>query len=374
MENSPDGSYYKIVHFNYLDGVRGFLALYVLCVHLYITMNTPGILAVFNCEGVHIGVFGFFVLSAFLLTYKMLNDLKKSQTFHDIILIIFKYLIRRFFRIYMPFAIFVLSLNFQKIKEYHNKSNTIPNLLMLDRALYSHLWTIPIEIKYYFLIPIVCLVFHRSKKYWLLTLSASISISFVLYKYVHFTSSDVYYGDSNKLYPRFPIFYTGSVVALLFFKYENWTNFKNFLSSKNLRFFITILSFIMCYYILRNLSKYYSPEVNMFDDSIHPGPKLDFLLFLMLIGAPNSFTKLFSENYFLTRMGHYSFGIYLWHPMCIQIVRSNLKYFDKEADAIGCVLILSILCGYFFNQFIEKPMMKLGNKVDSIFNSNLLNY
>ncbi|CAF0755120.1 unnamed protein product [Brachionus calyciflorus] len=374
MINSMEGSQNKIVHFNFLDGVRGFLALYVLCVHSYITMNTPGFLVVFNWSAVYIGVFGFFVLSALLLTYKMLNDFKKSQSFYDIITIIFKYLIRRFFRIYMPFAFFALCLNFEITKGYTKNLNTIPNMLMLDRASNSHLWTIPIEIKYYFLIPIVCLVFHYSKKYWPLTLIASVLASFLLYSYVKYTHRDVYYGDSNKLYPRFPMFYSGSIVALLFFKYENWseTKVKKFLSSKYFKFLITILSFIMCYYILRKLSKYYSPQLNMFDDSIHPGPKIGFLLFLMLIGAPNSFTKLFSENYFLTRMGHFSFGIYLWHPMCIQIVRNNLKYFDKEADAIGFVIILSILCGYLFYQFIEKLMMNIGNFfIQKVNSSNL---
>ncbi|CAF1083144.1 unnamed protein product [Brachionus calyciflorus] len=137
-----------------------------------------------------------------------------------------------------------------------------------------------------------------------------------------------------------------------------------------MKFLLTIVNFVTCYYNHRKLSKYYLPNLDLFKDSIHPGPRIAFLLFLMLIGAPNPFTKLFSDNYFLTKMGQFSFGIYLWHPMCIQIVLNNSKLFTKEFDAILCVLGLSVLCGYLFYVFIEKPMMNLGNyfiqKVNSI--------
>ena len=68
--------------FEFLDGFRGVLALWVLVHHL----GLQGDLKYFDLTGYYIGVVGFFILSSFLLTYRLLcqfnekdNDLKKKS-------------------------------------------------------------------------------------------------------------------------------------------------------------------------------------------------------------------------------------------------------------------------------------------------------
>ena len=68
--------------FEFLDGFRGALALWVLIHHL----ELRGDLKYFYLTGYYIGVVGFFILSSFLLTYRLLcqfnekdNDLKKKS-------------------------------------------------------------------------------------------------------------------------------------------------------------------------------------------------------------------------------------------------------------------------------------------------------
>jgi peptidoglycan/LPS O-acetylase OafA/YrhL len=60
----------------------------------------------FHGPGIFVGVIGFFILSAFLLTYRLIIDYERAP---DIRACLFKtahYFIRRFFRIYLVFVLF----------------------------------------------------------------------------------------------------------------------------------------------------------------------------------------------------------------------------------------------------------------------------
>ena len=49
---------------------------------------------------------GFFVLSSFLLTYRLLVDFNRASDYKALLLITLKYAIRRFLRIYVAFFLF----------------------------------------------------------------------------------------------------------------------------------------------------------------------------------------------------------------------------------------------------------------------------
>ncbi|RNA19703.1 O-acetyltransferase oatA [Brachionus plicatilis] len=332
--------------FDYLDGYRGFCALTVVIHHIVPFHSGKGDFRIFVMAGFFIGVFGFFVLSAFLLTYKMIKELEKCESWNQTVEAILKYFIRRFFRIYVPFMFFVtcVKLGPEYVKGNYKEYNTWLNLAMLEPALANHLWTIPIEIKFYFMIPILCVGFKLSNKYWMPVFLSSIGVMYWLYQtHLYYSASDAKLPTSNKLYVRFPIFYSGSLVAFFYYKYEICENkCKNLVKKRFSRFFIGICSFLMAIYGIMHFSPAYNPRINIYKDSLHPGIKFSFLLFFMLIGAPNDFTRLFSDNFFLKKLGKYSFGIYLWHPMCILVLKHHK--FDRQLDAIAVVLAFTLFC------------------------------
>lgn len=108
MKSPPCGG---MSHFKFLDAYRGLMCLMVVVTHSShsIRYNTK------NLEFVNMfvklvrtcGLAGFFLLSSFLLTYRLCNELDKvplrsKQT----ALIISKYFIRRFMRIYVVFFVY----------------------------------------------------------------------------------------------------------------------------------------------------------------------------------------------------------------------------------------------------------------------------
>lgn len=88
--------------FNFLDGYRGSLALVVIISH---SCQSPESMILANFSQKY-AISGFFLLSSFLLTYRLLNDFYKKKSYK--IFAILQYLIRRFFRIYIIYVLFVL--------------------------------------------------------------------------------------------------------------------------------------------------------------------------------------------------------------------------------------------------------------------------
>jgi len=97
--------------FDHLDGYRGFLAILVVLHHCTDHFQLyDNDYKIFAGAGNFVGISGFFVLSAFLHTYLLLKNLEKSTCLKDVCLVVVKYAIKRFFRIYVAFVIFTTTL------------------------------------------------------------------------------------------------------------------------------------------------------------------------------------------------------------------------------------------------------------------------
>jgi peptidoglycan/LPS O-acetylase OafA/YrhL len=93
---------------DFLSGLRGILALNVVLAHHFyaIKAGDSELISVIRSLAGPFAVIGFFVLSSFLLTYRLLIDFKKSAKFEQTIGIIIQYFTRRILRIYVPFFVF----------------------------------------------------------------------------------------------------------------------------------------------------------------------------------------------------------------------------------------------------------------------------
>jgi peptidoglycan/LPS O-acetylase OafA/YrhL len=137
--------------FDFLDGYRGFCALIVVLHHMTQYFGIKGDFLVLRNTGFYFGVVGFFVLSSFLLTYKMLSDFYRIDekclrtSLSKMSVIIRNFFIRRFFRIYIPYVVYVTLCKFGPeifCGNYRRKYyNQWLQLILLQPVGKNHLWT-----------------------------------------------------------------------------------------------------------------------------------------------------------------------------------------------------------------------------------------
>jgi peptidoglycan/LPS O-acetylase OafA/YrhL len=140
----------KRPNFENLSGYRGFLALVVLLEHTSLKLDW-GDLYVFGFMGQYVGVYGFFVLSAFLLTFHLLSDFHEASSNWIIMLRTLQYAIKRFFRIYLVFLLMWSLIIYEPTKSwlklYNDSFGSLSTAMKLGYIGATHLWTVSEPLK-----------------------------------------------------------------------------------------------------------------------------------------------------------------------------------------------------------------------------------
>lgn len=137
-------------HIPALDGLRGLAVLLVLLDHASDAGMRLSAGADLNRAGKY-GVYLFFVLSAFLLTLPFCQDTGPNITSARMWL---NYFLRRFLRIFPLYALVLLALIAMHKAE---AQDFVTHLLLRDG--HHQFWSIPVEVKYYLLLPMVGVTF-----------------------------------------------------------------------------------------------------------------------------------------------------------------------------------------------------------------------
>ncbi|ASV84518.1 acyltransferase family protein [Ochrobactrum quorumnocens] len=138
-----------------LDGLRGLACLIVVVGHAFGSswawVSWPGLMG-----GIpRIGVWLFFVLSAFLLTHRLLEE---SVSLVSLV----RYTIARLTRIVPPF---VIAVGFYRLIDPDGfETNSQMLCVLMLQAPYKHLWTIPVEMKFYLLLPFIVIALKKLTK------------------------------------------------------------------------------------------------------------------------------------------------------------------------------------------------------------------
>ena len=345
-----------------LDGLRGLAVLFVFLSH---TSNTgvyliPGL----NFSGIGTyGVFLFFILSSFLLTYPFLvkrGDVLTKQYFSN-------YFLRRFLRIY-PLYMFYLIMALATTLIFSTVLNTskptgIPLPLTFDEFLLqlslqqgkSITWSILVEFRYYFLLPIVAIVYSILLKNKLLPSALFTILLIVTAQYLW-----PYDENTNKasLGKYLPVFFTGSFLSVLHF---NWEKIKQKSRKAEILFeIIGVISFIFIILltpsILPLLTQKEVPISLLHSQFILFSILWGTILFASINGA--GILKKIFENKFLRYIGFISFSFYLWHLVGIRII--------KQIDDIlppfllgYAMLIITILMSHISYKKIEVPASRI---------------
>ena len=144
----------KLKNFEFLDSFRGLACLSVMINHSFFHYERFSLMS-----GFYFGVIAFFLLSAFLLTYRLIIQYEAANyKLHTIIQVTVNYFITRFFRIYVTLVIFCVIYAILEYAIFGDKDQmgVLFGAVMLNRNVilsghggkYGHLWTIPIEVGY----------------------------------------------------------------------------------------------------------------------------------------------------------------------------------------------------------------------------------
>ncbi|WCM53512.1 acyltransferase [Pseudomonas sp. WJP1] len=144
----------KTNHYQGADGIRGFACLIVLLVHASAFFFADTFKALAGAG--KIGVWLFFVLSAFLLTSKF-----ESSGFSRYSL--FTYALGRFLRI-VPIFTIVAFLYYWLGTANIGTAQDLQNAILFKQG-FAHLWTIPVEFKFYAFLPIFAFLLISAKRF-----------------------------------------------------------------------------------------------------------------------------------------------------------------------------------------------------------------
>ena len=376
------------IYFEGLNGLRFFAALAVIITHVELIKgvfkfkhywNNP---IIFNLGG--LGVYFFFVLSGFLITYLLLSEKQKFNKIE-----IKQFYLRRIFRIW-PLYYFIIIVGFfilpqyscfhisylQKDFESHFYGNLFLYLIILPNLAYSmfsavpnigQVWSIGIEEQFYILWP---LIIAKSKN--IIKTLVYIMIGLILLKIgilvLGFFVHDATWYISLKKFvamSKFECMALGGIGAVMLF---NKHVFLKYFLNKQLLSLSLIL--IPCLIFLT------PPSIQ---DGIHLAYSFLFLVIIIHVSAGK--VKLNLENDVLNYLGKISYGIYMYHFMVIPFVLWLCKrYLIVDSEVLMNIIIytltilLTIIVSGLSYKFFELPFIKMKSKYSPIKSGKLADH
>ncbi|GMF32682.1 unnamed protein product [Phytophthora lilii] len=352
----------------FLDGVRGTAVIFV------VTQHSGYMKDLFMGA---VGVDAFFVLSSFLLTMifmkKSIQLIAQEATYRKWAFTLADYFSKRFFRVYPLFAVLSIALWIMPFS-YKNQYFLVskPEDFNLFQTLTFHpehrhylMWTLPLEISYYFILPAFVLVVLKLARFWW--------ISFIpLYIWViHeglYKTRDNFYRQPLKLH--LPTFVAGSMAAVLYVKLDAWIKTHSLEFRKlhivGLRVVEAVLIAAYLSVVFRGLFfNWLSMPLPPQNHYMMPftSVKLSLLIVIEMI-QPSTVSQIF-EWIVLRYFGKISFSVYLLHVFVIftKPIKHDHNYYDRILESFGLVILLAT-ASY---QLIEYPSQLLAQRLSRLF-------
>ncbi len=372
-------------YFPNLDGLRFIAFAVVFFYHAFIYFKPPHlegfektfdflfILFTFNDHAGQIGVDFFFVLSGFLITYLILNEIEIRKKFS-----LFKFYGRRilriwpmyYFSLFIGFIIFPYLLSLVGLVPVNSDMNVWNFVLFLanfDIFLHGYPspvlgvhWSVAIEEQFYLLWPLLFVIFP--KKIWKYVFPVFLLIPFL---YTWFSK------DYDRQFHTLTAFNYLAMGGLLGYLYQYHLEKLNLFLQKIPKYgivFIYAFFFLFVYFhkaLLFDLNipyQYYKPFVNILFAV--------FFAFVILEQNRSNYSFFKMSNYtFLTWCGKYTYSLYLMHMFVIMMVKVACMKFGLIIDIhsfwmyILLALGLSLALSFITYHIIEKPFLILKKKL-----------
>jgi peptidoglycan/LPS O-acetylase OafA/YrhL len=368
FKQPPEQRLSPVAKILFLDGIRGAAVIFV------VTQHTGYMHDIFMGA---VGVDAFFVLSSFLLTMifmkKSIKLMAEDASYRKWAYTLADYFSKRFFRVYPLFALLSIALWLMPF-EYKNRYYLIrkPEDFNLFLTLTFHpehrhylMWTLPLEISYYFILPAFVLAVLKAGRFWWMPFVP-------LYVWVvHeglYTTRDNFYRQPLSMH--LPTFVAGSLAAVVFVKLDAWIKATDFKFRKphvvGLRIVEAVLLAAYLSVVFRGLffnwlgaplpvsTKYIMPFTSV---------KLSLLIVIEMI-QPSTVSLIF-EWIVLRYMGKISFSVYLLHVFVLFTppIKAQTNYYDKTVSVFGLVILLATASFYV----VEYPSQLLAQRISRAF-------
>ncbi|EEY65039.1 uncharacterized protein PITG_16498 [Phytophthora infestans T30-4] len=355
---APNGAA-KVLFF---DGIRGLAAILVVIHH---SKEYP-------TDKLHLGAVAvdiFFVLSSFLLTWLFIKKSMKLLAQHagarTWTIALLDYFQKRFFRVYPLFAVTAIVLACVSTQNQQNYNINNPADYDLGKVLLFYtgyrfhvFWTLPLEIGYYFVLPVFVAIALGMRRFWWIG-------AIPLFVWILHEGFYAYRNHHMPLLPHLHTFTMGSMGAVIFVKADLWIKETKF----NFFWWHTLaLRVVEGLAIAVLVSVCFD---GLFFDWIHAdpvpaGPGFPFvsveltIIFVIEMIRPSCVSSMFEWSV-LRYWGKISFSVYLLHCFIIYhpSIMQEKKFFNRFFARFGLVLILATVSYHV----IERPSQMLAQRI-----------
>ena len=336
------------------------------------------------------GVYLFFVLSGFLITYLLLIEKDKLKK-----ILFKKFYLRRIYRIWPLYYLIViigfflvpfLSNTFSIFKNtpyffslistqesYSIKSFLLYVFFLPNVALYefnivlvgcSQAWSVGVEEQFYILWPLLVFIFNKKKTFlfFLLILSFYVFLHIIIHPFVFSkiacffsieTILDVVIYKLLLIIP-FDFMAIGAIGGYLFLYYNEKITFFT-------KFRLLYLLVIMAILILM-----FCPIVQSYIQSVFLGILFLFLI-LLTVNDKNNYVF---RNKYISHVGKISYGVYMYHPFVMFLVFPFAnKYFPFSINSLVyntfvyvVIFTLTVIISHFSYQYFESIFINIKDK------------
>ncbi|KAG7378412.1 hypothetical protein PHYPSEUDO_010112 [Phytophthora pseudosyringae] len=356
-ERDPSGK----VKLKFLNGLRGLACLLIVHIH-------AGYLLEITIAPSSVDVF--FVLSAFLLT--MINESKirklitNKASGREWAAVLLDYFIKRIMRVYPLFALvaFVLTAmpeatrtHYYNLAHYNIKSWSLWDILTFKRRYYLF-WTMPIEITYYFLIPVLLVGFCFLNN----VVKVKRAVIGLLYTWVYYEGWHTARTGHGEFRPHLSTFLAGSLAAVVYLELSRWVKKHKFEPSKWHLVAARAVEFTMLSVMLSDVTRgllvgWLGGSVFPSEQAVVPCVSLPISAVIVIEAlAPSAISRFFEWNV-LCFTGKISFSMYLLHPF-VNFLPWLVKMPRVDQFIVRLVLVYLLSTASYF--LVEHNSQQLG--------------
>lgn len=301
-----------------------------------------------------LGVDLFFVLSGFLVSGLLFSEYKKKGYIR-----IKRFLIRRAFKIAPPFyffllVTFIIQLFSGKVSPFIDYLGEIFYLQSYAPHIWMHTWSLSVEEQFYISLAVILYFAIKNRlldnrKHVIIFFITILTISFVMRVLASYPHINQYY-TFTKTHLRLDGIVIGVFISYLY----HFTNFYQFFQKHRIYFPALAIILVLPAFLFKggsfNINTYGFTLIN-----------LGFAIFVLLSLQNKEHKKLIQIPLnVLAFIGVHSYSIYLWHLPVHQFLQGKIKNFYLHFIIF---VILSVAIGAFFSISLEKPFLRLRDKI-----------
>lgn len=323
---------------HWLDPLRGSACLLVVIAHIISVHTEYGVYAS-GCG--KIGVWMFFILSSFLLTLPYCLG-KKFDVYEA-----FSFYIKRVARV-MPCYIVILCISYG-IGYIQSGTAFVNHILMIEGT--GHFWTVPVEMKFYLIAPLVllCITMIKNKNYQIGMISLLIIIFTIYFPYTSYVENSI------SLYWYLPVFLMGILTSILYVKNKD-KFFDKYIF--DVLIIVVLFAVLLSMPYLRYIVLDIQPDRYLQNKYLFFGIAWSFLILSIAHGC--YIKRILEKSKLLSWIGKISFPLYLIHY--IVLLYAN-QYIENYKLMFTFVIVISIVLASVCYYLIEKPCINYMKKV-----------